>query len=389
MDHALAAIEVCDEGAQLGQLSSMQDTERRQKSLQADRIYETISRLGKRIRERFPDSSLASLCEELRDVSEDAKNRSEQISRPLIGLRIGLGILVAAIVLGVIGAVVSLERTTKDPSLAVFVQLLEAGINDVVLIGAAIFFLMTFETRIKRNRALNAIHELRSFAHIIDMHQLTKDVTRMQGTASSPARVMTAVELERYLDYCTEMLSLVGKVAALYIQHFNDQGAVAAVNEVENLTTGLSRKIWQKITLIEAHAQRMRLQEDAAEPEARLEADADAVAEAAVPESAVPESAVPEAAVPEAAVPERAGTNTSEDGAGAIEPSETEQEEPAELAADAREVDAPSAAEEPTASSEASLSEDAAAELASSDEAERASEPAKQDKSPAAPKTAG
>lgn len=357
----------------------MQDTERRQKSLQADRIYETISRLGKRIRERFPDSSLASLCEELRDVSEDAKNRSEQISRPLIGLRIGLGILVAAIVLGVIGAVVSLERTTKDPSLAVFVQLLEAGINDVVLIGAAIFFLMTFETRIKRNRALNAIHELRSFAHIIDMHQLTKDVTRMQGTASSPARVMTAVELERYLDYCTEMLSLVGKVAALYIQHFNDQGAVAAVNEVENLTTGLSRKIWQKITLIEAHAQRMRLQEDAAEPEASLEAAADAV----------PEAAGPEAAGPEAAGPEPADTNTSEAGAGAIEPSETEQEEPAELAADAREVDAPSAAEEPTASSEASLSEDAAAELASSDEAERASEPAKQDKSSAAPKTAG
>jgi hypothetical protein len=321
----------------------MQDTERRQKSLQADRIYETISRLGKRIRERFPDSSLASLCEELRDVSEDAKNRSEQISRPLIGLRIGLGVLVAAIVLGVIGAVVSLERTTQDPSLAVFVQLLEAGINDVVLIGAAIFFLMTFETRIKRNRALNAIHELRSFAHIIDMHQLTKDVTRMQGTASSPARVMTAVELERYLDYCTEMLSLVGKVAALYIQHFDDQGAVAAVNEVENLTTGLSRKIWQKITLIESHAQRVRLQEEAAETEANRKAIADAVAESDLP-------------VPGA-------TNTSESAAAPPESSQAVvPEEPAEVEAKAPELDAPTASVEP-ASAEALLPEDSVAKV--------------------------
>ncbi len=232
--------------------------ERRHKSLQADRIYETISRLGKRIKERFPESSLSTLCEELRIVSEDAKARSEEISRPIVALRISLGVLIVAIVVGVVGAIVSLERTTEELSLAVFVQLLEAGINDVVLIGAAIFFLVTFETRIKRNRALQAIHELRSFAHIIDMHQLTKDLTRMSTTASSPVRAMTASQLERYLDYCTEMLSLVGKVAALYIQHFNDPGAVAAVNEVENLTTGLSRKIWQKITLIENHAQRLQ-----------------------------------------------------------------------------------------------------------------------------------
>ena len=45
----------------------------------------------------------------------------------------------------------------------------------MVLIGAAIFFLVTLETRVKRRRALAALHELRAIAHIIDMHQLTKD----------------------------------------------------------------------------------------------------------------------------------------------------------------------------------------------------------------------
>jgi hypothetical protein len=46
------------------------------------------------------------------------------------------------------------------------------------------------------------------------------------------------------------MLSLIGKLAALYVQKFDDPVALAAVNEVEELTTGLSRKIWQKIMVL-------------------------------------------------------------------------------------------------------------------------------------------
>ena len=86
------------------------------------------------------------------------------------------------------------------------------------------------------------------------MHQLTKDPERMleryRQTDHSPAEAMSPLELNRYLDYCTEMLSLIGKIAALYVQRFDDSMAVAAVSEVEQLTTGLSRKIWQKIVLL-------------------------------------------------------------------------------------------------------------------------------------------
>ena len=237
----------------------MSDSEYQFKNLQPDRIQATITQLGKRIKERFPESSLAQLCEELRGVSLDAASRADGIRKPIIGLRIASGLLVAIIILGIVGTVLSLDTKSASLSMSDFIQLLEAGINDIVLIGAGIFFLFTIETRIKRNRALDAIHELRSFAHIIDMHQLTKDITRIEQTESSPLRPMTPGQLERYLDYCSEMLSLVGKVAALYIQHFNETVAIAAVTEVENLTTGLSRKIWQKITLIEHHVDRMQL----------------------------------------------------------------------------------------------------------------------------------
>ena len=106
----------------------------------------------------------------------------------------------------------------------------------------------------KRGRALKAIHELRSIAHIIDMHQLTKDPERLlhrgKDTQSSPKRTMTQFELSRYLDYCAEMLSMTSKVAALYVQGFEDDVAVAAVNDIENLTNGMSRKIWQKLMIL-------------------------------------------------------------------------------------------------------------------------------------------
>ncbi len=95
---------------------------------------------------------------------------------------------------------------------------------------------------------------MRALAHIIDMHQLTNDphvITNPgRSTKSSPKRAMTDFELSRYLDYCSEMLSLIGKVAALYVQRFDEPVALSAVDQIEDLTTGLSRKIWQKIMII-------------------------------------------------------------------------------------------------------------------------------------------
>jgi hypothetical protein len=57
--------------------------------------------------------------------------------------------------------------------------------------------------------------------------------------------------LTRYLDYCSELLSLVGKLAALYAQSTSDPVVLQAVNDIEQLTNGLARKIWQKIMMLD------------------------------------------------------------------------------------------------------------------------------------------
>jgi hypothetical protein len=135
-----------------------------------------------------------------------------------------------------------------------FIQTLEAALGSLVFLGAAIVFLVSLERRWKRERALYAIRELRALAHIVDMHQLTKDpesTLRGRPTASSPQRTLTQFELSRYLDYCSELLSLINKIGAIYVQEFPDAVALEAVDQLSNLTNGLSRKIWQKLMILD------------------------------------------------------------------------------------------------------------------------------------------
>jgi len=86
------------------------------------------------------------------------------------------------------------------------------------------------------------------------MHQLTKDpqnVLSGRDTTSSPARTLEPYQLARYLDYCSELLSLSSKLAALHVQYVNDPVVLDAVNDIETLAASLSNKIWQKIMILD------------------------------------------------------------------------------------------------------------------------------------------
>ena len=228
------------------------------RSLDSEKILGTIGTLSRRIAERFPGSGLAKVCEELLTIAEESQRRSAWIAKPQRSLRFIAGALVTIIIGSLCFVLANASWPRNGFDLVVLVQVSEAGLNIFLLLSAAILFLVTAETRIKRRRALKAIHELRALAHVIDMHQLTKDPERLLArtaeTPSSPKQNLSPAELGRYLDYCSEMLSLIGKLAALYVQKFDDPVALAAVNEVEDLTTGLSRKIWQKIMIINSDA---------------------------------------------------------------------------------------------------------------------------------------
>src|SRR5262245_17491273 len=71
------------------------------------------------------------------------------------------------------------------------------------------------------------------------------------NTPSSPPRTLTPFELTRYLDYCSEMVSLTAKVAVLFGQVFPDPAVNDRVSDLERIAAGLSQKVWQKIMIVE------------------------------------------------------------------------------------------------------------------------------------------
>ncbi len=225
------------------------------RSIDADQIIGTAKRLEMRITERFPQASLCRVAAELIALGIETKTEAKKLEEPILWLRIVIALVIFA------GGAIFLYLASEIPTAGFkggtidIVQGIEAGLNTIVLAGAGFYALVKGEERIKQKHVLRGLHGYRSLIHVIDMHQLTKDpaaLTRsFTPTKSSPERTMDGAALARYLDYCSELLSLTGKFAALYAQSVNDTVVVEAVNDVETLGTNLSRKIWQKIMLID------------------------------------------------------------------------------------------------------------------------------------------
>lgn len=223
------------------------------RSLQAEKITSTIEALARRISDRFPGSGLWNVCSDLVELSRQTTNRIEYVSRPHWGMRAALTAVQLATLVGLflLGRFAWSLKTTDQ--LSDFLQGFDAAISLAIFIGGAAFFVWTFEARWKRDRALKALHELRAIVHVIDMHQLTKDPSMLGGVrvSNSPDRNLTPFELVRYLDYCSEMLSLTAKLAALYAEKITDPVVVDTTGDIERLTSALSSQIWQKISMVQ------------------------------------------------------------------------------------------------------------------------------------------
>lgn len=214
-------------------------------SLNPAKIIETLDRLRNRIDSRFPDSGLSRVCGELMITARHTAKRAAEISAHNWPLRISV---TAVILIGIwaMGSAVKFLHLEDIETNIGLLQTLEAAVNLLILFGGATWFLVGLDDRLKQQRALDQLHTLRSIAHVVDMHQLTKD----PHTLGERGAMLDGPALTRYLDYCAEMLALIAKLAALYAERMRDPVVIDAVTEIENLTTGLSRKIWQKISLI-------------------------------------------------------------------------------------------------------------------------------------------
>jgi hypothetical protein len=233
--------------------------------LHIDKILGTVKRLHARIRQHFPDAGLTMVAAELTFVAEDSGKRIRAIYGKSWTLRVLIVLLLVAIAALVIVFLRSwLSDATHSLDIAKDVgglfQALESVLGAAFFLSAAVVSLVTLEKRFIRARALRAIQELRAMAHIIDLHQLQKDpeqfvIQRAEGDATTITELSVG-QMARYLDFCTELLSLVGNVAVIYAQPSNDPVVHEAGDDLQQLAGSLASKIWQKIMILDRIAAR-------------------------------------------------------------------------------------------------------------------------------------
>ena len=229
------------------------------RTLDESKIIDTLTAVRDRIEKHFPDSGLRKVADELIAVGSEVADCAKYLNSPNWPIRIFATLLIAGMIAVLYLATPPLDLPTGAHKYS-GVQSIAAVLNIVAVVGVALLFLLRLETNLKRRRAHGVIHQLRSLAHVIDMHQLSKDPAGRRSPepeiAASPKGAIVPHSLGRYLDYCTDLLSLTGKLSALLVQRFKDQAVLGEVNEIEALTSALSGRIWQKIQLLEKAPQK-------------------------------------------------------------------------------------------------------------------------------------
>jgi hypothetical protein len=225
--------------------------------LESDLVLATVERLRLRIDARFKSSGLARVAGELgrsvTEVSDQAGASHARIRRTTALARLASLLVVLA---GMFALGLALSDATEGGPERSFdwLPLVESTISNVVYAAIAVLFLWALPERLERRNLLATLHRLRSLAHVIDMHQLGKDPEQLtpsyRPTAQSLPNDLDAEQMHHYFAYCTELLSLVAKTAALCAEHTTDSVVLDTVSTMETLTTDMSSKIWQKIALL-------------------------------------------------------------------------------------------------------------------------------------------
>lgn len=120
------------------------------RELNGAQIVATLERLGKRISERFPDSGLNRVSQELLLVARESGERIQRLCRPWWSIRIGIVVIILVMSALVVLTTLSVRISMRVENIADLLQGLDAGVNEIILLSVALFFLASMEGRFKR-----------------------------------------------------------------------------------------------------------------------------------------------------------------------------------------------------------------------------------------------
>jgi hypothetical protein len=224
-------------------------------------VGKTAERLVERIHSRFGDDDLTNIARQVLDVATMSERRIARALRVGFFIRLLTWPVVIAVGIGIAAWIKSLHLAIQVNDAGDLAQSLDSVLQLMLVVGAGGWFLLSIGTKVQRRSLFKALQELHALAQIIDLVQLDKDPDRLhfsseQRTAKSPTlgKANTAFLLSRYLDYCSELLSVLGKISCLYRERVSDEAVLSRLGDFERLANQLRSSIGSKMVLI-THSQ--------------------------------------------------------------------------------------------------------------------------------------
>ncbi len=182
------------------------------------RIIETAENLARDVGERLPGSSLAGLAAELAQIAHATDQRARQARRPIYSIRFISVLAVGASLLALAYLLDHIHTRWEFGTITEVFEAADAGFNLLILLAGALWFLITFENRIKRKKALVYIEELREFLHVIDVTQLYyTPLVYNPNSNHDPEASRGSLSFDyTYFLSCTQMLAVISNLAPLY-----------------------------------------------------------------------------------------------------------------------------------------------------------------------------
>jgi hypothetical protein len=167
------------------------------RNLDHDKLLGTIESISQRIIAMFPPSGLGEVSVELLAAARYCLREVREIQKPLWKLRVAVTASVAGLMLLPALPAFAMKLPLEFGTLAEFLQATDAGFNILLLLAGGVIFLISMESRLKRIRTLRALNQLRSLAHVVDMHQLSKDPGVEASRHSQPGGLVALPDVLR------------------------------------------------------------------------------------------------------------------------------------------------------------------------------------------------
>ena len=139
------------------------------------------------------------------------------------------------------------------------------GFDSLANVGIFLFLSSLLASRVidnyKNSDCLKRLDHLHQLIHVIDMHQVAKEaITLGNNDAEVDDSEKESIDKrfeqsKQYLDRVHELVVLAGKTAALYPRICNEHVVLTKVQGVEELSLGISTKLWQRYDRLERYYQ--------------------------------------------------------------------------------------------------------------------------------------